>query len=162
MRMRSGWKWLGLCLWAAHAWLAHAAVEVNQAPAHDLMAIKGIGPATSDKIVQARLAAPFRDWPDFIQRVKGVGPVKATQMSAQGLRVNGQPFAVGDTARASAPAAAPTPSPQVAAANPAVATTLPRAGPTTHTSPTPPPSQPPSGGVIEWRPMVPRPLEKAR
>lgn len=67
-----------------------AAVEANRAPVEDLLAIKGIGPATSRKIVEARQERPFSDWPDFIQRVKGVGPATAARMSANGLTVNGR------------------------------------------------------------------------
>ena len=86
--------------WASRAALAivlcsfqaHAALELNQAPPHDLVAIKGIGPSTRDKIVTARQTGPFRDWSDFIARVKGIGPATAAKMSAQGLRVNGQAF----------------------------------------------------------------------
>lgn len=74
------------CCWALQAW---AAVDVNQAPADDLMAIKGIGPRTSERILQARAAGPFRDWPDFIRRVAGIGPATAAKLSAQGLTVNG-------------------------------------------------------------------------
>lgn len=160
MRLRHWCRWLGLCLWTAQAWLAQAAVEVNHAPAHDLITIKGIGPATSDKIVQARLSAPFRDWTDFIQRVKGVGPAKATQMSAQGLRVNGQPFAVDVPANGTLPSASTGQAAVVAASRTSSAVGGIRSTPTAPAH-TPTPSQPPSGGVIEWRPMVPRPLEKA-
>ena len=102
------------------AFQAHAALEVNQAPAHDLVAIKGIGPSTRDKIIAARHAGPFRDWADFIARVRGIGPTTASKMSAQGLRVNGQAYST----PASATAALPS--------------------------------------TVEWRPMVPRPLEPTR
>ena len=80
--------------WALLAcpWLAHAAVEANQAPAADLVAIKGIGPSTSQKIIEARQQQPFRDWSDFVRRVKGVGPATASKMSAHGLTVNGQRY----------------------------------------------------------------------
>jgi competence protein ComEA len=70
----------------------HAGVEANQAPAADLVAIKGIGPSTSQKILEARQQRPFQDWNDFIQRVRGVGPTTAARMSAHGLTVNGQRF----------------------------------------------------------------------
>lgn len=102
------------------AFQAHAALEVNQAPAHDLVAIKGIGPSTRDKIVAARQAGPFRDWTDFIARVKGIGPATASKMSAQGLRVNGQAYDAPTGTTAAMPS------------------------------------------TVEWRPMVPRPLEPAR
>jgi competence protein ComEA len=78
------------CLgWLASAW-AWAVVEANHAPHEDLIAIKGIGPSTSQKILHARLQRPFTDWADFMQRVRGVGPATAARMSAHGLTVNGQ------------------------------------------------------------------------
>ena len=52
---------------------AFAAVDVNKASQADLEGIKGIGPAISAKILDARKAGAFKDWPDFIERVKGVG-----------------------------------------------------------------------------------------
>jgi competence protein ComEA len=39
-----------------------------------------------------RQKAPFRDWPDVMQRVKGIGPKKAAGLSEQGVRVQGQTF----------------------------------------------------------------------
>lgn len=79
--------WLGCALGSASA-----AVEANRASPEDLMAIRGIGPATSQRIVEARAERPFASWADFIQRVRGVGPVRAARMSEQGLTVNGQPL----------------------------------------------------------------------
>lgn len=69
---------------------AQAAVDANHASPHDLMAIKGIGPATSQRIVEARQQRPFADWNDFIDRVKGIGPKRAHTLSANGLTINGQ------------------------------------------------------------------------
>ncbi len=80
-------------LWLFNAMgTASAAVEVNRASPEDLMAIRGIGPATSQRIVEARAERPFASWSDFIQRVHGVGPVRAARMSEQGLTVNGKPL----------------------------------------------------------------------
>lgn len=39
-----------------------------------------------------RKKAPFRDWSDVMQRVKGIGPKKATNLSEQGVRVQGQGY----------------------------------------------------------------------
>ncbi len=72
---------------------ANAAVEANRASPEDLMAIKGIGPTTSQRIMEARSRQPFAHWNDFIERVRGIGPTRAARLSEQGLRVNGQPFA---------------------------------------------------------------------
>lgn len=76
-----------------------AAVDVNKAAEAELGTVKGIGPAISARIVEERKTAPFKDWEDFIQRVKGVGDATATKFSAGGLTVNGASY------KGSAPAA---------------------------------------------------------
>lgn len=65
-----------------------AAVDVNKANAADLDSIKGIGPAMSGKILDERKKSNFKDWNDFIDRVKGVGEKNAAKFSAEGLTVN--------------------------------------------------------------------------
>jgi len=80
---------------------AWAAVDVNQARAMDLDGLKGIGPAMSGRILQERDKGPFKDWDDFIARVKGVGKASARRYSTEGLRVNGQPYPQGQEAAAS-------------------------------------------------------------
>lgn len=80
---------VGLAL--ATTW-AMAAMDVNKASVADLDSIKGIGPGTSAKVIQAREQAAFKDWADLIQRVGGIGPKKAAQLSDHGLTVNGQPY----------------------------------------------------------------------
>lgn len=77
------------CLTALFTAGALAAVDANLAPPEDLVAIKGIGPGTSQKILSAR---PFRDWNDLIHRVPGIGPTTAGKLSAQGLTVNGRAY----------------------------------------------------------------------
>jgi competence protein ComEA len=72
--------------------LSMAAVDVNKASVADLDSIKGIGPGTSAKVLKAREQSPFKDWTDLIQRVGGVGPKKAAQLSDNGLTVNGQTY----------------------------------------------------------------------
>jgi competence protein ComEA len=69
-----------------------AAVDVNKASQAELESIKGIGPAFSTRIVDARKTAAFKDWGDFAQRVKGVGDRSAAKFSAQGLTVNGATY----------------------------------------------------------------------
>ena len=59
-----------------------AAVDVNKATAAELDGIKGIGPAISSKIVDERKKGNFKDWSDFIERVKGVGEGNAAKFSA--------------------------------------------------------------------------------
>ena len=71
---------------------AMAAVDVNSATEDDLDSIKGIGPSTAAKILDARKTAKFKDWNDFIQRVPGIGDKKAAKLSSEGLTVNGSTF----------------------------------------------------------------------
>jgi competence protein ComEA len=73
-------------VWAASA---AAAVDVNKASAAELDSIKGIGPSLSGKILDERKKATFKDWPDLISRVKGMGDKKASKLSREGLTVNG-------------------------------------------------------------------------
>jgi competence protein ComEA len=74
------------------ALLAHAAVDVNTASVADLDSIKGIGPGTSAKIIEARNTGKFKDWSDFTSRVKGIGGKRAEKLSEAGLTVNGEAF----------------------------------------------------------------------
>lgn len=69
-----------------------AAVDINTATVADLDSIKGIGPSTSAKIVEARKASPFKNWGDLIQRVPGIGDKRAAKLSSEGLTVNGDGF----------------------------------------------------------------------
>ena len=91
-----------------YAAVAFAAVDVNKATAAELDGIKGIGPAISSKIVDERKKGNFKDWQDFIDRVKGVGEGNAAKFSAEGLTVGGAGFK-GVAAAAAAPAAAAKP-----------------------------------------------------
>lgn len=72
--------------------MAFAAVEVNTATSAELDSIKGIGPVKSALIISERKKAPFKDWNDFVTRVKGVGTDSAATFSADGLTVNGTSF----------------------------------------------------------------------
>jgi competence protein ComEA len=72
--------------------VSFAAVDVNKATAAELDGIKGIGPAISGKIVDERKKGNFKDWNDFIERVKGVGEGNAAKFSAEGLTVGGAGF----------------------------------------------------------------------
>jgi competence protein ComEA len=71
---------------------ASAAVDVNKATDAELDGIKGVGPALSKRIIEARTRGDFKDWADFMARVKGVKEKSATKLSAEGLTVNGQSF----------------------------------------------------------------------
>ncbi len=74
------------------ATLCFAALDINKATEAELDSIKGIGPGTSSKILDERKKSPFKDWQDFIGRVKGIGPVKAKKFSSEGVTVNGADF----------------------------------------------------------------------
>ena len=78
-----------LALLASVAW---AQVDLNQATEIELDGLKGLGPAMTRQIMDARQKTPFRDWPDVMQRVKGIGPKKAASLSEQGIRVQGQSY----------------------------------------------------------------------
>ena len=80
------------CMVMLYATLSFAAVDVNKATAAELDGIKGIGPSISSKIVDERKKGNFKDWPDFIERVKGVGDGNAAKFSAGGLTVSGAAF----------------------------------------------------------------------
>jgi competence protein ComEA len=75
-----------------YAAASFAAVDVNKATAAELDSIKGIGPAISTKIIDERKKGSFKDWNDFIARVKGVGKGNAAKFSAEGLTVDGAAF----------------------------------------------------------------------
>ena len=87
-----------------YASIAFAAVDVNKATAAELDGIKGIGPGISTKIIDERKKGNFKDWNDFIERVKGVGDGNAAKFSSEGMTVNGAGFK-GAAAAPAAPAA---------------------------------------------------------
>jgi competence protein ComEA len=80
---------LALCF-AAH--IAHAAVDINKATEAELDSVKGLGPGTTKLILEQRKSGSFKNWDDVIDRVKGIGPAKASKLSAEGLTVAGEPF----------------------------------------------------------------------
>ena len=75
-----------------YAAASFAAVDANKATAAELDGLKGIGPVLSAKIIDERKKGSFKDWQDFIVRVKGVGEHNAVTFSAEGLTVNGATF----------------------------------------------------------------------
>lgn len=72
--------------------VSFAAVDVNKASPADLDGLKGIGPSISSKIVDERKKGDFKDWNDFIERVKGIGSKNAVKFSAEGLTVGGASY----------------------------------------------------------------------
>lgn len=88
---------LALCVAAAQA-----GVEINRASQAELEMVKGIGPALSARILQAREASAFASWDDLRQRVRGIGAVKAARLSGDGLTVSGAAYAATDSDLAAA------------------------------------------------------------
>ena len=82
---------------ALYAALAFATVDVNKANHADLTQVKGIGPATATRIMDARKQGPFKNWDDLIGRVKGIAETSASKLSEGGLTVNGQAYKTGPT-----------------------------------------------------------------
>ena len=80
---------LAMLLATATAW---AAVDVNKADQAALESVKGIGTKMSERILVERKKAPFKDWSDFMVRVKGVSEATATKLSKVGLSVNGASY----------------------------------------------------------------------
>lgn len=81
---------------------AACAMDIESARELDLDGLRGLGPATTRQILHERERAPFRDWADLQRRVRGLGPQTAARLSAQGLRVQGQPYEGANTAPAAA------------------------------------------------------------
>lgn len=80
---------LAMLLATATAW---AAVDVNKADQAALESVKGIGTKMSERILVERKKSPFKDWADFMVRVKGVKEATATKLSKEGLTVNGASY----------------------------------------------------------------------
>jgi competence protein ComEA len=81
---------------------AQAAVDVNKASQAELETVKGIGPALSTKILDARKSGTFKDWGDFVDRVGGVGPGNAARFSQAGLTVNSAAYSAAPNPAAAA------------------------------------------------------------
>ena len=88
---------MAAALGVAGAW----AVDVNRATRAELEAVRGLGPGIVSTILDERQSGPYRDWPDFVRRVKGVKEATAVKLSAAGLTVGGAAYA-GATSAASA------------------------------------------------------------
>lgn len=85
-------RFLTTIIVALAALSAQAAVDVNKASQADLEAVRGVGPALSSKILEARKAGEFRHWDDLVSRVNGVGPASAARLSQAGLTVAGATY----------------------------------------------------------------------
>ena len=93
---RSTWQRYLLKQWVLGALvcaqLSVFALEINQANEAELDGIKGMGPAMTRKVLNARAEKPFINWKDLMSRVTGIGKNKAQQFSDQGVLVNGLAF----------------------------------------------------------------------
>jgi competence protein ComEA len=83
--------------------LSALALEINTANEAELDSVRGLGPASTARVLKAREQGLFKDWADLMQRVKGIKPTSAARLSAAGLTVNQQPYPT--------PAQAPLPTP---------------------------------------------------
>jgi competence protein ComEA len=86
------WKRILAVLLMFCAAAAMAAVDANKATEAQLDSVKGIGPATTKLIMAERKKGDFKNWQDFIARVKGVGESRAAKLSDEGLTVNGMSY----------------------------------------------------------------------
>jgi competence protein ComEA len=100
LRLRHLCQFLLASITALSASLCLAATEANLATEAELDSIKGLGPASTARILQAREQSPFKDWADFLRRVKGFKSSSAARLSEAGLTVNGQPFEAPGKAKA--------------------------------------------------------------
>lgn len=87
-------RWLRTLMGSAVIWSVGlaGATEINQASEAALDGVRGIGPALSGRIIEERTKKPFAHWDDLIARIPGIGRVRAAQLSAEGLRVEGESY----------------------------------------------------------------------
>jgi competence protein ComEA len=86
--MRKFWIFLSGLVCSLSVW----AVDVNTATEAQLDSVKGLGPSSTARILQAREAGAFKDWKDLMFRVKGIKKGTAHKLSSAGLTVNGAPL----------------------------------------------------------------------
>lgn len=84
-----------LCLFILCCCPHSGALEINQATEAELDNLRGLGPAFTRRVLAARSQQPFKDWPDLMRRVSGMGPRVARKLSEQGLTVQGQVLSPG-------------------------------------------------------------------
>lgn len=70
--------------------LTPSTLELNRASRAELESLPGLGPALAAQLLATRQDAPFADWQDLAQRVRGMGPRLRRRLSDAGLRVNGR------------------------------------------------------------------------
>ena len=84
-----------LCIFSLCCCPHLGALEINQATEAELDSLRGLGPAFTRRVLAARSQQPFKDWPDLMRRVSGMGPRVARKLSEQGLTVQGQVLSPG-------------------------------------------------------------------
>jgi len=62
------------------AWAPAHRIDVNRAPAGELMALPGVGRVLAERIVAGRSAGPYR-WLDDLARVRGIGPTLLSRVA---------------------------------------------------------------------------------
>jgi competence protein ComEA len=67
-------------------------IDLNKATEVELDTLKGVGPVLTKAVMDERKKAPFKNWEDATNRVKGLGPQKASSLSEQGVRVQGSAY----------------------------------------------------------------------
>jgi competence protein ComEA len=98
-------------------------IDLNKATEVELDGLKGVGPVLTQEVMNERKKAPFKDWEDATSRVKGLGPQKASSLSAQGVRVQGSAYTVKTADKKPAPSnAVSADKPAAKAINPASTT----------------------------------------
>jgi len=71
-------------------WADAHALDLNQASATALQALKGVGPKTAERIVLERQrGGVYASLDDLADRVKGIGPARMQRLLEQGLQVSG-------------------------------------------------------------------------
>ena len=84
-----------LCIFSLCCCPHLGALEINQATEAELDSLRGLGPAFTRRVLAARSQQPFKDWPDLMRRVSGMGPRVVRKLSDQGLTVQGQVLSPG-------------------------------------------------------------------
>lgn len=85
--MACGAHWVLMLLVWWSPWVMATSVDVNQASAQQLQAVKGIGARTAERIVQERARGKFESLEHLSERLSGIGPKTLVKLKAAGLCV---------------------------------------------------------------------------